>query len=315
MKKIFHTYIKKYQFLTPERLYDDFVEYFENEFTKQDSTIYLIVKCKKPRWIGGSVKFLRDYKFAAKIEIDGKIHNVVIDMADFWYAMTHMQNNFPDKNAMAHYFMSRSNRIPWNFFPKDLQYKFSSSFEGIEQEGKLLKINCAIMKNANKEGQSLVDVFLYQAINKYELPQPKLDIIYIGSSLKSTYSRLQKHEKWGWIQAQKESDEDILVYFCEIEGGQYQLGSPVISRDDHGLTKEDETLITEMALINYFKPKKYNDRHVQRHIRYSGRVKNMLINQGFSQVCVEMLLEGNIAKLGSQHVPKYGEHTIYHDIV
>jgi len=314
MKKIFHTYIKKYQFLTPERLYGDFVEYFENKFTKQDSTIYLIVKCKKPRWIDGSVSFLRNYKVAAKIEIDGKIHNVFVDMADFWYAMPDMNENFPDKGSMAHSLMNRSKLIPWRFLPSDLQYKFLSSFAGIEQEGKALKINCALMKNVSKEGRSLADVFLYQAINHYGFPQPKLDIIYIGSSLKGTYSRLQKHEKWGRIQAQKGSDEDILVYFCEIEGDQLQVCRPVISRDGHGLSREDETLITEMALINYFKPEKYNDKHVQRHIRHSSRVKKILISRGFNQVCVEMLLGGNMAKLGSQYVSKYGGHTIYHDI-
>jgi len=48
MRKIFHTYIKKYQFLTPERLYDEFIERFETQFTKHDSTIYFIAKCKNP---------------------------------------------------------------------------------------------------------------------------------------------------------------------------------------------------------------------------------------------------------------------------
>lgn len=314
MKKIFHTYIKKYQFLTPERLYDEYVEHFETEFTKRDSTIYLIAKCGKPRWIDGSIEFLRDFNFSAKIEVDGEVHKVIIDMAEFWYAMPQMKEHFASKDAMAHYFMSRSNRILWKFFPSDLRYKYLSSVEAIEQEGKLLKLNCELMRNSNKEGRSQTDIFLYQAINYYDLPQPKLNIVYIGSSLKSTFSRLQKHEKWGWIQAQKTPGEDILVYFCEIEGDAFQIGKPVIARDKHDLSREDETLITEMALINYFKPKEYNDKHVRRDIKHSERVKNALVNKGFNQVCVEMLLEGNIAKLGSQHVPKYGEHTIYHDI-
>ena len=314
MKKIFHTHIKKYQFLRPERLYDDFVKYFENDFTNRHSTIYLIVKCKKPRWIDGSFKFLRNFKISAKIEVDGEIHSVVVDMADFWYAMPEMKRYFPDKKTMTCSLMSRSKIMPWRFLPHDLQYKFLSSFVGVEQDGMVLKISCSLMKHSNKEGKSLAEIFLYQAINKYGFPQPKLDIIYIGSSLKGAYSRLQKHEKWGWIQAQKGSDEDILVYFCQIEGDQIQVRHPIISKDSHGLSREDETLITEMALINYFKPDRYNDKHVQRHIRHSSRVKNMLISRGFSQVCVEMLLEGNMAKLGSQFVSKYEGHTIHLDI-
>lgn len=92
------------------------------------------------------------------------------------------------------------------------------------------------------------------------------------------------------------------------------MSGPIISRNDHGLSRKDETLITEMALINYFKPKEYNDKHVDREIKHSERVKEKLVGRGYTQVCVEMLLEGNIAKLGSVHKPEYGEHTIYHDI-
>lgn len=315
MGKIFHSYIKKYQFLTPERLYDEFVQYFETKFTKYDSTIYLIAKCKKPYWVKDSIKFLRDYKFSASIKIDDIAYAVEIDMAEFWYAIPFMQQNFPDKYSMASYFMARSNSLPWRLLPKDLRYKFLSSVDSIKGDGKQLTINCEIMKNSNKETKSLTDIFLYQAINRYSLPEPKLDIIYIGSSLKSTFSRLQKHEKWGWIQSQKAPDDDLLVYFCEIEGDEIAVNGQLASRNDHGLSRKDETLITEMALINYFKPKKYNEKHVDRDIKYSDRVKNKLINRGYTQVCVEMILEGNIAKLGSKHIPRYGGHTIYHDII
>lgn len=315
MGKIFHSYIKKYQFLTPERLYDEFVQYFETKFTKYDSTIYLIAKCKKPYWVKNSIKFLRDYKFSASIKIDDIAYAVEIDMAEFWYDIPFMQQNFPDKYSMASYFMARSNSLPWRLLPKDLRYKFLSSVDSIKGDGKQLTINCEIMKNSNKETESLTDIFLYQAINRYSLPEPKLDIIYIGSSLKSTFSRLQKHEKWGWIQSQKAPDDDLLVYFCEIEGDEIAVNGQLASRNDHGLSRKDETLITEMALINYFKPKKYNEKHVDRDIKYSDRVKNKLINRGYTQVCVEMILEGNIAKLGSKHIPRYGGHTIYHDIV
>ena len=314
MNKIFHSYIKKYQFLTPERLYDEFVEHFETEFTKNDSTIYFIAKCKKPSWVQGSIKFIRGYKCSAKIDIDGIIHDVEIDMADFWHEMPFMKENFSDKISMARYFMARSNSLPWRLLPKDLRYKFLSSVEAIKGDGKQLIINCEIMKNSNKDARSLTDIFLYQAINHFNLPEPKLDIIYIGSSLKSTFSRLQKHEKWGWIQSQKGPNEDILVYFSEIEGDEITVNGPRASKKDHGLSRKDETLITEMALINYFKPKQYNDKHVKRDIKHSERVRDKLINRGYNQVCVEMLLEGNIAKLGSKHVPMYGEHTIYHDI-
>lgn len=53
---------------------------------------------------------------------------------------------------------------------------------------------------------------------------------------------------------------------------------------------------------------------MNREIKHSERVKETLVGRGYKQVCVEMLLEGYIAKSGSVHMPEYGEHTIYHDI-
>ena len=314
MSKIFHTYIKKYQFLTSERFYDEFVSDFKTTFTENDSTIYFITKCKKPCWVQNSIKFLRGYKFSAKIEVDNIIYDVEIDMADYWYNMSPMKKVFPDKYVMANEFMARSNSLIWRYLPKDLYYKFLSSVDSIKGDGKQLIISCGIKKFMDSEAKSLTDIFLYQAINHYNLPEPKIDIIYIGSSLKNTFSRLQKHEKWGWILSQKTPNEDILVYLCEIEGDKFTVDRQLISKKNHELNRKDETLITEMALINYFKPYKYNEKHVKRPIKNSNRVKKQLINRGYTQVCVEMILEGNIAKLGSKYIPRYGKHIIHHDI-
>ncbi|MDV7620831.1 hypothetical protein ACKEPO_17555 [Acinetobacter baumannii] len=311
MKKIFHTYIKKYQFLTPERLYGEYVKYFETNFTKHESTIYFIAKCKKIRWIPESIKFLRNYEFSALVEIDGKINNIIINMADYWYAMEKMQRVFINKESMASSLMG-SHGV-FKFLPPDLRYKNFGSVVGTDFEGRVLKINCALKKSINADKNSIVDICLYQAINYYNLPKPMINIIYIGSSLKETFSRLQEHEKWGWIQAQKRPDEDILVYFCETEGAQLDVKLPFLLKKDHTLSKKEETLITEIALINYFKPSEYNKHYVDSNIEDSKYIKS-LVKKGFHQINIEMILNGNMAQLGSIHLGKYGNHNIYYEI-
>src|SRR5215211_6692474 len=81
-------------------------------------------------------------------------------------------------------------------------------------------------------------LYVYQAINFFELPGPKLDIIYVGSSLSNTFKRLHRHEKWGRMQAEKKRNEDILVYFAELEGDALRYesanGFSLISHNQHG---------------------------------------------------------------------------------
>ena len=115
------------------------------------------------------------------------------------------------------------------------------------------------------------------------------------------------------IQAEKRDDEDILIYFMETETGlleQYELpGVAVIANLSHGLSREDETLLAEMMLINHFKPC-YNEKHVERHIRHSDRVKRTLIANGYSKTVAEVILDGPLGRIGSVATSKYGDHSV-----
>lgn len=310
--KSFHAYIERYQFLTPDRIFGDLKRTFEPIVDEDGSTIYFIVKCKKVRWLPERFRSTLNYSLRGRIEIDGVVESAEIDMAAFWYAMPGIQENFPDKSSMASYFLDRQKNALWQLIPKPLRYKLLSRVKPLESTAQVLAVQCGIMRNLNKDGLDTARVFAYQAINQCGLPAPKLEVVYIGSSLVGSFGRLESHEKWGRIFSEKSEDEDILIYFCRITGEEIREtrgpGLSLVSRDSHELDRATETLITEMALISHFKPL-YNDHHTRRSITHSKRVQEKLVSSGYSQVDVEVLLDGSMGKLGSRHTGRYGAHT------
>lgn len=317
MPQTFHTYIKKYQVVRPERLYGDFRSYTETEFTTDAASIYFIVKCVAVEWLPDTFVVGDNYCLSGRLRVDGKEHDVSLDMGAFWFAMPQMQKHFSVKDEMCEYFMARSRAAAGLSVPNAVKYQCGSSINVAASDSEKLIVECELCRNMNREGRAQAEVYVYQAINFFDLPGPTLDIIYIGSSVSNAFKRLYKHDKWGRMHAEKKRNEDILVYFAELEGDVLQHesidGFSLIARNEHGVSPEDETLITEMALINYFKPH-YNSLHKERDISNSERVERALRNAGFNEVAVELILEGPLGSLSTPHIKTYGSHTAIHKI-
>ena len=317
MSKTFHTYVKKYQAVRPERLYGKFQKYTETAFTTGDASIYFIVKCMAVEWLPDTFVVGDNYNLLGRLRVDGKEHNVSLDMRSFWFAMPQIQQYFPTKDQMSEYFMVRSKAAAGLLMPNSMKYQRGTSIHVATSDSEKLIVNCELSRNMNKERRAQTEIYAYQAINFFDLPGPKLDIIYIGSSVSNAFSRLYKHDKWGRMQAEKKRNEDLLVYFSELEGDTFQHqsaeGFSLITRSDHGVMAKDETLISEMALISYFKPN-YNELHKERDISNSERVDRALKKAGFDEVAVELILEGPLGALGTLHTKTYGSHTATHKI-
>jgi len=312
VSKIFHTYIKKYQIIRPERLYGSFRGYTETSFTTNDASIYFIVKCVSAEWLPNTFVVGDNYSLSGCVCVDGKVHDISIDMGAFWFAMPEMQRHFLNRDKMCEYFMARSRVAVGSSVVK---YKRGTSIDVAASDSEKLVIECELSRNIFETGCAQTEIYIYQAINFFDLPSPKLNIVYIGSSVSNAFKRLYKHDKWGRIQAEKKRNEDILVYFAELEGDVIQHESTesfsLLAHDEHRISADDETLITEMALINYFKPN-YNSLHKNRDISNSERIERTLKKAGFNQVTVELILEGSMGVLGTPHTKIYGSHTAIH---
>lgn len=317
MSTTFHTYVKKYQAVRPERLYGEFRQYTETAFTTDDASIYFIVKCMAVEWLPDTFVVGDNYNLLGRLRVDGKEHDVSMDMRVFWFAMPQLQQHFSAKEQMSEYFMARSKAAAGISMPNSMKYQRGTSINAVASDTEKLVVECELLRNMNREGRAQTEIYVYQAINFFDLPGPKLDIIYIGSSVSNAFSRLYKHDKWGRMQAEKKRNEDILVYFAELEGDAFQQQSvecfSLITRNDHGVSVEDETFISEMALISYFKPH-YNELHKERDISNSERVERALTKAGFNEVAVELILKGPLGALGTPHTKTYGSHTAIHKI-
>lgn len=317
MSTTFHTYVKKYQAVRPERLYGDFRKYTETAFTTDDASIYFIVKCMAVEWLPNTFVVGDKYNLQGRLRVDGKEHDVSLDMSAFWFAMPKIQQHFSGKDKMSEYFMARSKAAGGLSVPNAVKYQSGTSINVAASDTEKLVVECELCRNMSREGCAQTEIYAYQAINLFDLPGPKLDIIYIGSSVTNAFGRLYKHDKWGRMQAEKKRNEDLLVYFAELEGDAFQHesveGFSLIARNDHELSATDETLISEMALINYFKPH-YNEHHKERDISNSERVERALKTAGFNEVAVELILEGPLGALGTPHTETYGSHTAIHKI-
>lgn len=317
MATIFHTYVKKFQLVRPDRLYGDFRKYTETAFTTDEASIYFVVKCMAVEWLPNTFVVGANYNLLGRLRVDGKEHDVSLDMGAFWFDMPQMQERFPDKDQMSEYFMARSKVTDGLAVPDAAKYQLATSVNVAASDTEKLVVECELRRNMNRDGRAQTEIYAYQAINFFDLPVPKLDIIYIGSSVSSAFHRLFKHDKWGRMQAEKKRDEDLLVYFAELEGDAFQHqsveGFSLIARDEHGVSTKDETFISEMALISYFKPH-YNELHKERDISTSKRVERALKEEGFNEVSVELILEGPLGALGTPHTTTYGSHTANHKI-
>lgn len=319
MSKTFHTYVKEYQHITPDRLYGEHRQHSMSVFTTQSASIYFIVKCVSAAWLPHTFKARGDYCIEGTASIDGSKTKVAVDMSEFWFAHPELKPHFPTARVMADYFMQRTDRLPWRLLSNDLRYRMLTKVDAELSTRDKLVIGCQLACNITMEDSVNADVYLYQAINYFGLPAPKLDVVYIGSSVSNPFERLSKHEKWGRILSEKRPDEDIFVYFAELDGDiirqhtVHPLNLTFVLRDTHRLDRRAETLATEMALINHFKPI-YNDRHVTRHIKNSKLIRERLMKRGYTDVNVEVILEGSMGKLGSPYVGTYGAHVAHYPI-
>lgn len=316
MGKIFHAHVCKYQFLTPERLYGDYRQVFDTAFTAHAASVYFVVRCKAVQWLVDTFRIARSYQLAGLLAVDGTKQPVRIDMARFWHAEPSIGKHFENEQDMARYFMRRSDGVPWRWLPHDLRYKLLSGIDRENSEAERLVVDCALARNMRRSGTSRTDVYAYQAINYFDLPAPKLDIIYIGSSVSDTFDRVQLHERWGQMQAEKRRDEDLLVYFAEVDTQLVTKQSvgrvTFLERRAHQLSREDSVRITESALIHHFKPH-YNEHNKRRPIQETKRVKRALVAAGYDTVAVEVMLDGSMGAIGTS-ATGYGEHSAQQSI-
>ncbi|MFF0923521.1 hypothetical protein ACFYE8_27925 [Rhizobium leguminosarum] len=314
--KTFHTYIKRYHQFVPERLYGEWGDEVE-KYVGAESKLYIIAKTKRHDWIPTSFAIGDDYKIAGKLRVGNRKKKVTLDIAEYWYSNEKFRSRFTSKEEMASEIMKLSFHGKPARGSSKKHYRSQSRVLVEKSDRKALVIECEMLRNLTQGDTVELALSIYQSMNFFDLAIEPLEIVYIGSSVKGAFGRVHGHDRWGEIQAEKKDDEDIVVYFAEVEASAVAQtsvsGLPIIVTAHDGLELVDRVTISEMALINYFKPH-YNWHHKYRDIQESERVKRAVAVMGYNRIVAELSLEHQLGKLETDAQPYQRVHVAQFDL-
>ncbi|MBR7628976.1 hypothetical protein KAT72_08020 [Aeromonas popoffii] len=311
--RYFSSYIKKYMFQPHCRLFDaDAVKLLKESQIISDACIYSIVRVAKANFIPESFYPTYNYCFRGEIEANGRVHEVVFNLAKYWF------DGESDLSAILRsefYTLGDFIRCGLSGYlsPTGISISNQEKFIGFselilsESNDKVLKIKCPIISGINGR-EVKAELHLYQLINQFDMDLlSNLEICYIGKSNVSTFERLKNHEKWGPILSSKNNEVyDYFAYFFVIDEAaiisRNFMGSNIHFRDSSDLPRGAITEICESTLINHFKPQ-FNHDFVNSDVKNIGVIKKWLINKGFDYVLTELELEGIMGRLETKTKP------------
>ena len=310
--KIFHAYIKKYQFQPFKRLFDDsIIDVVKTELADNISTIYAIAQIPRVSYILGSFKINKKCKAVGNINIKNKILKIAIDIPATWYSAEtevgeYLRSVFPCIDDFIQHIM-------WQYFRLIRQaericpYKEVAKVDLTKSNNEDLYIDCPIAKSLANNPKEYTILPIYQIINFFDINCiDSIDLLYIGKSIKSPFKRLRKHEKWGYILANYDPNYEYLVYFFEIEENKIIKTNfkdyILIERYKNELPENSIVTICEAALINFYKPT-LNKEFVQSNLRDIELIRKWLLNNGYTKLVIEVQLEGVMGRLATPHKP------------
>ncbi len=321
MEKCYHSYIKKFQVLPKSTLYNEDSKYMISEFNKHEATLYLIVKTPKIAFIPESFIIDDNYNLCGEVFIENTetIKAIKFNPLKIPYDMPQLRNNYPTLESFINTYMdmyedgNKSNKQ---------KYKDLSSIDLNNSNESKLRIKCPISKAVTRGEGDYMDLKIYQVINFFNIDiLQNLEILYIGKSNDNTWQRLYSHNKWGFLEEYRnKAKEDFLVYFLQLDYSKLEINKinnfAILNRgDDTQITLEDATKITEASLINYFiKEKKFNDQMVNMDLSKWYFIKTKLKNNGYTEVNVELYLDGLFGKLGTDNTKYKGYHNMKYKI-
>ncbi|XQU07843.1 hypothetical protein P4544_14835 [Halomonas sp. LY9] len=311
--KLFSSYVKKYIYQPHYRLFDnEVVKLLKDYHLISDSSIYSIVRVRKAKFIPESFHPVSNYSLRGKIEANNKVHDVVLNLAKFWFEgeselSTSIREEFKSIECFVEQGLSNIFKNEGEVLSNQEKFLNLAEIDLEKSNEKMLKVLCPI--RSGFYGQEVyAELHLYQVINKYHMDLlGNLEICYIGKSNLSTFKRLRNHEKWGPILSSSENElYDYFAYFFVIDEAAIFRdnfsGVNIYYRNTSKLPKGAITEICESTLINHFKPK-FNDSFVNSDVKKIGVIKKWLVNNGFNYVLTELELEGVMGRLETESKP------------
>ncbi len=321
MKKIFHSYIKKYQFFPKSAIYDNYAKQRISEFNRHDATLYLIVKTPKIKIVPSSFKVVDNFCIQGQFSINDELIDIVFNAAKVQFDDPNVKKHFKTLDKLTSYCMDQWSLPKSDTISNAEKYANATQIDLEKSSEHYIHINCALgysLKGGNKGGEIILSP--YQLISYFDMDCiHKLEILYIGRSNDDTWKRIYNHNKWGLIAEHHKPQDDLIVYFLELDKSFIKItqnnNTTLLHRDESELSIKDATKATESALITYFIRKKlFNIEHVGGDIKTTKVVCDVLRPAGYNKIAVELYLDGLFGMLGSESVKSSGYHKIEYEL-
>ncbi|WP_228892980.1 hypothetical protein [Pseudoduganella aquatica] len=313
---LFSSYVTEYHPLEKDLLYHELSKNHFDEFHRKKSTLYLIVKTRRIRFLPGSFRIGAGFRITGIVTVGDRTELVTFNVAKFLFPRHGARSGCASWEDWAEKVMAG-----WGF-PCTGQdtaaeaYRKNSSIDLERSTEELLWIDCKLwqgMAGGNLALRTIVSPVQLAHSFDWDLLAP-LEVIYVGKSKNGVLMRARNHNKWGKITTDLGPDEVAIVYFMRIATRtvrKRRIG-PYYSFEelqDSDIDPDSAVKITEAALIqHFFEEQKLNVQIVRQDFREVDSVKNKLVKRKYAAVCVELLLEGVFGKMGTCKAGYHGEH-------
>ena len=320
MKKIFHTYIKKYQFHPFERLFDETIrDILKTEYTEKTSTIYAIVETDKISFLPETFRATGNYCVQGNVISRNKEESVIFNIPKTWF-----YSNSELSKSLKNKFKTYENYIDYHMRqyldPKKPNLSNAQKYQSLlevdlERSSRdVLFVKCPIATAGNGGEDRYAELYTFQTLNLFEAGCiGDLNILYIGKSTSSTFDRLKNHEKWGPIMADKNEEKNYLVYFFEIDDNlllERNFSNMQLKiKASNNIPKDAIVKLCEASLINHYKPK-FNIGHSNSLVEESIIVKKWLKSNEYDGLLTEIELEGLMGRICTESQAFKKRHTI-----
>ncbi|MBY5855661.1 hypothetical protein ACC696_12940 [Rhizobium ruizarguesonis] len=300
--KTFNISIKRYERVPQGWIFGEHSKEVQKTFGRKPG-VYFFVKLPASFWHPKTFKVRSNFILDGYASIGGKKRKVKIDMAAVWFEIKLLRQSFASKEEMVAYVMRRSSQNPWLIKTDDRKYRLGTEINVAQSGSEWLIVDCELGRNINEERIPTAELSIYSLINLFDWQAPHSEVRYIGKNETRMMKRVSKHEKWGPVTALKERNDDIAIYFMEVEASSADVrpdGSLKEFRDSN-VTDTEAILIAEVALIKLFDPL-HNTGSTKGEVRDSERVQVLHRNK-YDAISVHFELVGGLSTMGT---PKAG---------
>jgi len=314
---LFNAYIDEFHVVDKDTMFNQLSKGTFTDFHRKKASVYFLAKTRRVKFFPRTFAIEADFCLSGNIKIGNRVEAVRFNVAKMLFEASGVKTHFASWEHWATEVMSG-----WGV--KDAQYLSASQmyrrFSAIDLElssDAYLYIDCKLLQGV-KGGDPRVRT----VVNPIQLAHmfdwnvfDDIEVLYIGKSKGSVLNRTMNHNKWGAITSAVKEDEMVLVYFMNIAHSPmakiapFQVLRLVGAMDDDELDRDAVSVITEAALIkHFFKEKGFNEQVVTQPIEEVAKIKEMLVDRGYTAVLVAVQLEGPLGVLGTDATGYHNHH-------